>query len=124
MSARVPLHELIDPGELHALGPSPSPAAVRKLLPRGWVPDEDGVSARRDLRLFFREGWILVVCLVVFGSIGAMFVLGAVPRGWSGVLRVLALVAVVWLAAGIAGPIVTRALRSPSRRSAGRSDPE
>ena len=115
MTKRVPIAELVDPERLRALGPAPAPASLRALLPRGWVPAEDGVSARRDLRLFFREGWILVLCLVVFGSIGAMFVLGAVPRGWAGALRVLALVAVVWLAAGVAGPLITRALRRSSR---------
>jgi hypothetical protein len=109
----VPIAELVEPERLRALGPSPSPAALRASLPRGWVPAEDGLSARRDLRLFFREGWILVTCLVVFGALGAMFVLGAVPRGWSGLVRVAGLVAIVWLAAGVAGPLVTRALRGP-----------
>jgi hypothetical protein len=33
------------------------------------------------------------------------------PRGWGGALRVGALVLVVFLAAGIAGPLITRALR-------------
>jgi len=109
--SQVPLHELVDPERLRAIGPAPSPATLRALLPRGWVLSEDGLHARRDLRLFFREGWILAVCLVVFGSIGAMFVLGAVPRGWGGALRVVGLVAIVWLAAGLAGPLITRALR-------------
>jgi len=106
----VPIEALIDSEHLAALGPEPSPAAVRAALPRGWVPTEDGRHARRDLRLFFREGWILVLCLIVFGSVGATFVLGAVPRGWSGILRVAGLGALVWLAAGIAGPRITRAL--------------
>jgi hypothetical protein len=81
------------------------------------VPAGDG-CARRDLRLFFREGWILVVCLVVFGALGAHFVLGALPRGWSGLARLLALLALLALAAGVAGPLITRALRrrEPRRR--------
>lgn len=111
MRERVPIAELVDPERLRALGPAPSPASLRALLPRGWVPAEDGLHARRDLRLFFREGWILVLCLIVFGSLGAMFVLGALPRGWSGVLRVVLLIGFVWLAAGVAGPLITRALR-------------
>jgi hypothetical protein len=122
--SRVPLHELIDAERLRTLGPSPSPAALRACLPRGWVPAGEGF-ARRDLRIFFREGWILVLCLLVFGSIGAMFVLGAVPRGWSGALRVVGLVAIVWLAAGVAGPLITRALRhppSPRHSASPRSD--
>lgn len=111
MKAPVPLSELVDPERLRALGPCPSPAHLRALLPRGWVPMADGRHARRDLRLFFREGWILALCLVVFGSLGAMFVLSAVPRGWSGVLRLALLVGAVALAAGLAGPLITRALR-------------
>ena len=111
MRRRVPIRELLERARLDALGPSPSPVALRALLPRGWVPD-GAEHARRDLRLFFREGWILLLCLVVFGALGAMFVLGAMPRGWSGALRVSALVLVVFLAAGIAGPLITRALRA------------
>jgi hypothetical protein len=107
----VPIAALVAPERLRALGPSPGPAALRAVLPRGWVPAGDGVHARRDLRLLFREGWILVVGLVVFGAVGAAFVLGALPRGWSGALRALGLVAAVWLAAGVGGPLVTRALR-------------
>lgn len=115
MSARVPLRvpieALVEPERLRALGPHPSPSALRGVLPRGWVPSEDGRHARRDLRLFFREGWILALCLLVFGSVGALIVLGALPRGWGGLLRVLGLLALVWLAAGVAGPLITRALR-------------
>ena len=111
MTARVPIRELLSPETLRQLGPSPTPARLRAALPRGWVPDEDGVHARRDGRLLFRQGWMLVLCLVVFGTIGATFVLGAVPRGWAGVARIVLLVLGVWLAAGIAGPLVTRALR-------------
>jgi hypothetical protein len=107
----VPLHELVDPEHLRALGSAPPPAKLRALLPRGWVPTEDGRHARRDLRLFFREGWILVACLIAFGAVGAAFVLSAMPRGWSGVLRLVTLVAVVGLAAGVAGPMITKALR-------------
>ena len=111
MSERVPLDELIEPERLRALGSTPSPARLRALLPRGWVPDEDGLHARRDLRLFFREGWILALCLLAFGTVGGAFLLGAMPHGWSGVLRVLLLIGVVLLAGGVVGPLVTRALR-------------
>jgi hypothetical protein len=115
MTRRVPLEELIEPARLRALGPAPSPAHLRALLPRGWVPDEDGRHARRDLRLFFREGWILVLCLFVFGALGAAFLFGAMPRGLGGFMRVLVLVASVWLAAGVAGPRITRALKRSAR---------
>jgi len=108
---RVPLAELLSPETVRELGPSPTPARLRAALPRGWVPDPDGLHARRDRRLLFREGWMLVLCLIAFGAVGATFVLGAVPRGWAGALRIALLVLGVWLAAGIAGPLVTRALR-------------
>ena len=110
----VPLAELIEPERLQGLGPAPSPAAVRAALPRGWVPAEDGRHARRDLRLFFREGWILVLCLVVFGTLGAMFLFGALPRGARGFVRLGMLLALLWVAAGVAGPRITRALRRSS----------
>ena len=109
MKTRVPIAELV--AAVRALGEAPSPRELRALLPRGWVPEDDGLHARRDLRVFFGQGWMLALCLVVFGSVGAVFVLGAVPRGWSGVLRVLLMLGVVWLAAGIAGPLITRALK-------------
>lgn len=111
MSERVPVRELLDEETLARLGPAPAPERLRAVLPRGWVPDEEPGWARRDLRLFFREGWMLALCLVVFGTLGAMFILGAVPRGWSGLARVLLLGGGVWLAAGVAGPLITRALK-------------
>lgn len=107
----VPLAELIEPERLRALGPSPTPGALRAALPRGWVPAEDGLHARRDLRLFFREGWMLALCLVTFGALGAAFLLGAMPRGPRGFLRLGLLVLLLWAAAGLAGPRITRALQ-------------
>jgi len=109
--ARVPITELVEPERLRALGEAPGPRELRARLPRGWVPEDDGLHARRDLRVFFGQGWILALCLLVFGSLGAAFVIGAMPRGWSGVLRVAGMLVVVWLAAGIAGPLITRALK-------------
>ena len=85
-------------------------ASVQAALPRGWVLAEDGRTARRDLRLFFREGWILVVGLVVFGAVGFAFVWGGVPRGWSGALRIGLSVLVVLAVGGLAAPRITRAL--------------
>jgi hypothetical protein len=111
VTRRVLIAELLEPEELAALGPSPSPARLRALLPRGWVPEPDGLHARRDLRLLFREGWMLVLCLVVFGTVGALFLLGSVPRGWSGVARLVGLIAAVALAGAVAAPLITRALR-------------
>jgi hypothetical protein len=54
---------------------------------------------------------MLVLCLVVFGALGAFLVLGALPSGWSGIVRLLVLIALVLLAGGVAGPLVSRALR-------------
>jgi hypothetical protein len=79
----------------------------REVPPSAATP---GRRARRGLRLFFGPGWILVLCLVVFGAVGASFLLGALPRGPRGLLRALWLGAGVWFAAGVAGPLVTRAL--------------
>lgn len=117
MRKRVELSELLSPEELAALGPAPSPRELRARLPRGWVPCDDGRHAERDLRLFFREGWMLALCLLVFGALGAMFLAGALPRGLAGVLRFLGLVALLVLAAGVVGPLVTRALAQRSGRA-------
>lgn len=114
MSARVPIRDLLDPTQLAELGDPPHPARLRASLPRGWVPDDtDPRFARRDLRLLFREGWMLALCLVVFGTVGGLFLIGAAPQGWRGALRLLGLLAVVAVAGGVAGPIITRALRGP-----------
>jgi hypothetical protein len=112
MSRRVPIRELLEPAALAELGDPPHPAQLRARLPRGWVPDdEDPHFARRDLRLLFREGWMLAFLLVAFGTVGGLFLIGAAPQGWPGVLRLLGLLVVVALAGGVAGPIITRALR-------------
>ena len=120
MSRRVPVHDLVDLEALSEKGEPPTPRRIREALPRGWVLEEDQVHARRDLRLLFRESWILLTSLVVFGALGAAFVLGAQPRGWSGLARVAALALLILVAGGIAGPIVTRAILSQKgSRSAG-----
>ena len=49
--------------------------------------------------------------LVVFGTLGAMFLSGALPRGARGVVRLGVLLALLWTAAAVAGPRITRALR-------------
>jgi len=108
----VPVERLVDLGELRARkGRDPTPSELRAALPRGWVLQADGRTARRDLRLFFREGWILLVGLVVFGGAGALFLTDAMPRGPAGLLRLAVLIASLALAGGVVGPLVTRALR-------------
>jgi hypothetical protein len=107
----VPIEELIDLDALRDGGGNPPSArALRAALPRGWALADDQRHAYRDARLLFREGWILIVGLVVFGSVGGAFLWGAMPRGWSGVLRIGGLVLVVLLLGGVVAPLITRAL--------------
>ena len=110
MTERVPVSELVDLERLRPDGRPPTPAQIRAALPRGWALDDDLEHAHRDARLFFREGWILIVGLVVFGSIGLFFLLGGLPAGWAGLLRIAILVGAVLLVGGLVAPRITRAL--------------
>jgi hypothetical protein len=107
----VPLEELVDLEALRRGGREPTRSELRAALPRGWVLCDDGRHARRDARLLFREGWILLVGLIVFGLAGAGLFVWSFPSGWAGVLRFLVLVGVLLLVGGLVAPIVTRALR-------------
>jgi len=107
---RVPIEELIDLEALREGGREPTPARLRAALPRGWVLEDDQRHARRDLRLFFREAWILVAGLVIFGSSAVLLFWSTFPRGWSGVVRALVLVGVMVLIGGLVAPTITRAL--------------
>ena len=112
MSARVPIERLIDLAALERQnGRPPSPGRIRAALPRGWALDADSLHAHRDVRLFFREAWILIVGLVVFGSVGLGFLWGAMPHGARGLLRFGLLIGAVALLGGIVAPLVTRALQ-------------
>lgn len=113
--ARVLVEELVDLEALSTDGEPPSARKIRAALPRGWVLEPDGRHARRDLRLFFREAWILIVGLVVFGTVGGAFLLGAMPSGLRGVLRLAGLVVVLLLVGGVVGPAITRALMQGPR---------
>lgn len=106
----VPLEDLLPPELLGADGERPSARELRAALPRGWALADDGRHAYRDARLLFREGWILVLGLVVFGSVGLGFLWGAMPAGWAGIARLALLVAVVLLVGGLVAPRITRAL--------------
>ena len=110
MGKRVLLTDLIDPAAPSATGGSAAGRSATGGLPRGWVPAGDGLHARRDRRLMLREGWVLVLGLVAFGAAGAAFLWGAMPRGWSGAVRLGALVLVVALVGGVVAPSITRAL--------------
>jgi hypothetical protein len=108
---RVPVSELLDVARLGRDGRPPTPRELRAALPRGWALDDDGLHAHRDLRLFFREGYVLVLGLLIFGALGAFFLIDAAPRGLAGMLRLAALVGLVLVLGGLAGPLVTRALQ-------------
>lgn len=106
----IPIDQLIDLPALELSDRPLTPRRIREALPRGWALADDNRHAYRDLRLFFREGWILALGLVLFGTIGGFFLLGAMPKGWSGVLRLLGLLCVMLLLGGVVGPLITRAL--------------
>lgn len=108
----VPIGELIDEA---ALGPEPSQRAIRAALPRGWALNDDGRTARRDVRLLFREGWILVVGMLVFGSAGLGLFVMSFPRGVSGWLYAVGLVVALLFIGGLIAPAVTRALMGKRR---------
>lgn len=107
---RVPVEDLVDLAALGRDGREPTPARIRAALPRGWVLEDDHRHARRDARLLFREGWILLVGLVVFGSAGIGLFYMTFPRGWSGVTRALILLAALLVIGGLVAPVITRAL--------------
>lgn len=94
----------------------PTPREIREALPRGWVLDADGQTPRRDVRLLFREGWMLLFCLVCFAAAAAGLFWWSFPRGGAGWIRLLVALVLLLLAGGVAAPILTRALsRSPTR---------
>ncbi|HIG10818.1 MAG: hypothetical protein ABGY71_00205 [bacterium] len=107
---RVPVQDLVDLEALSPAGRPPHPARLRAALPRGWRLEEDPRYARRDLGLFLREGWILILGLLIFGAVGLYSFWSVFPGGLPGVARFAALVVLVLLAGGIVGPLVTRAL--------------
>jgi len=110
MSVRVPVEQLVDIVRLSRDGQPPSARAIREALPRGWVLEPDGRTARRDWRIMAREGWILVLALVVFGSVGLGLLWHGFPRGSPALARLGILLAIVVVAGGIVAPMVTRAL--------------
>ena len=65
---------------------------------------------RRDGRLLFRDGWMLILFLVCFGAAAGGIFWWSAPRGAGGWIRFAIALAIVLLAGGIVAPIVTRAL--------------
>ncbi len=109
--ALVPLGEVLDLERLKASGRPLTPKALRESLPPGWVLADDGEHAYRDRRLLFRQGWILILGLAIFGSVGLAFLLDAVPSGWRGIGRLVSLLGLVLLVGGLVAPRITRALQ-------------
>lgn len=107
---KVPLEQLLDLSALREGGREPTPTRLRQALPPGWVLDEDGEHARRDLRVLARDGWVLVIGLVLFGAAGFFLFYDSFPRGWRGLGRFGMLILLVLFAGGLAGPMITRAL--------------
>lgn len=106
----VPIEELID---VSAVGPGtrpPSPRELREALPRGWALDDNNRTAHRDVRLLFREGWILVIGMLLFGAAALFFFQSVLPRGWAGFLRFAAAAVAVLLVGGVVGPLISKAL--------------
>jgi hypothetical protein len=103
---RVRIDQLIAPEKLRELRPS----ELRAALPPGWVPDDDGVHARRDGRVFFRHSWVLLLGLITFGSAALFLFWSTFPRGWAGIARVAVLLAIVLVIGGLVAPLITRAL--------------
>lgn len=108
---RVPVEELVDVERLRRSGRPPSPSDLRAALPPGWVLDDDGRTARRDRRLLFRQGWVLIVGLVAFGAAGVGLFWMTFPRGWAGVARAGVLVLALVVIGGVVAPAITRALQ-------------
>jgi hypothetical protein len=108
---RVPIGDLIDLPRLEAARGRPLlQREVRAALPRGWVLEDDGLHARRDLRLLFREGWILLVGMALFGGLALAIFWQAFPRGWRGLASFLGLLLAVLIVGGLVAPMITRAL--------------
>ena len=106
MSERVPIERLID-AERVAGKPR---REVQAALPAGWVLDPDGRTAHRDMRVMFREGWVLVCGLVLFGAAGLGLFWQTFPAGWSGLARFAILIGILILVGGLVAPIISRAL--------------
>jgi len=108
-----PVEDVLDLAALEQeLGRRPSPSQIRAALPRGLVLDEDGLHVRTDRRILMRHSWVLVTSLIVFGGASLWLFQDTLPGGWKGVGRLLGLVAILALAGGLVGPMITRALLS------------
>ena len=105
-----PIGQLIDLEALTAPQRPLTPRRIREALPRGWALADDHQHAYRDTRLLFREGWILMLGMLIFGAFGALFIFRGLPPGLGGIARLLGLLAILLLVGGYVGPLITRAL--------------
>lgn len=106
----MPVSELIDLESLRSDGRKPTPKQIREALPTGWALDHDGETAFRDGRLFFRDGWVLILGLISFGAAGLGLFWFAMPSGFAAVVRLVVTIGIVLLAGGLIAPMMTRAL--------------
>ena len=65
---------------------------------------------RRDGRLLFRDGWMLVLFMICFGAAAGGIFWWSAPRGSAGWIRFGIAVLIVLVAGGIVAPMVTRAI--------------
>ena len=110
---QVPIEQLIEPERLAPPDGSrrePTRRQIQDALPAGWVLDRDGRTAHRDARVMFREGWVLVCGLVLFGAAGLGLFWQTFPAGWTGVARFGLLIGLLILIGGVVAPIISRAL--------------
>ena len=107
---RRPVSELVELASLSNDGRPPTPGRLRRALPPGWVLEPDGLHARRDGRVLFRDSWVLLAGLVSFGAAALGLFWWSFPRGWRGVTRAALLLGVILALGGLVAPLVTRAV--------------
>ena len=106
----VPIEQLVDLESLREGGREPSLQRLRAALPPGWVLQADGRSARRDLRVLARDGWVLLTGLVCFGAVAIGLFRYSLPRDGAGLWTLALLVGSLILVSGLVGPLITKAL--------------
>lgn len=80
-------------------------------------PAQSALTPTRDRRWLFRESWVLLLGMLCFGAGGLTFLWGAMPRSWTGLLRLALLLGIVLLVGGLVGPLISRALMRPAARA-------
>ena len=73
--------------------------------------DESTEPPRKARRLFYDEGWVLLIGLIAFGAAALGLFWMVLPSGPAGFLRLAAMAGVLLLCGGLIGPLVTRAIR-------------